>query len=444
MDFIGEKLRLEIFGASHAREIGMRLDGFPAGERVDRGALAAFLARRAPGRGDWTTPRREDDAVLFHSGVTEEMSDGSPVVAVIENTDVRPRDYAAHASVPRPGHADYTAWVRSGEIPSGGGAFSGRMTAPLCIAGGLCLQALERRGIRVAARAAEIAGIADEGELTAEARIAGFPTLSPRRGEEMKAAIAAAKAEGDSVGGIVECAVFSLPAGIGGPLFEGLEGRLAAALFAIPAVKGVEFGAGFSAARLRGSENNDPFVLRAGRVETATNNCGGLLGGITDGMPLRLRVAFKPTPSIAKEQRSVDLEKREETTLTVAGRHDPCVVPRAVPCVEAAAALVLFDALLAFEQAGKDLPALRARLDDIDRELLALFERRMAVCGEVAEYKKEKGLAILDAGREEQKLGAIREACAPELRDEAESLFREIMALSRRRQRELTGRSTDE
>ena len=443
MNYIGENLRLAIFGQSHASEIGMTLDGFPAGEEIDRGALAAFLARRAPGRSVWSTARRENDEAEFRSGLRDDMSDGFPITAVIANRDARPGDYAASAAVPRPGHADYAAYVKAGAIPAGGGAFSGRMTAPLCVAGGLCLQYLARRGVRVLSRIAELGGVADEGELNAGSSPTAFGTLSETRGEEMKAAIAAAKEEGDSLGGVVECAVFGLPAGLGGPLFEGLESRIAALLYAVPAVKGVEFGAGFAAARLRGSENNDPFVLRRGRVETETNNCGGLLGGVTDGMPLVFRAAFKPTPSIAKPQKSVDLKTMTETTISVSGRHDPCVVPRALPCVESAAAIALCDAMISFERAGQDLAALRGEIDCVDGDLQTLFETRMELVEKIAAFKKAQGLPVPDAVREAEKLLSVDARAAAGMADYDAALFRELMALSRRRQENLLGREEE-
>ena len=439
MNYIGENLRLEIFGGSHEPELGMTLRGFPAGEAVDAEALASFLARRAPGRNAWSSARSEKDEPLFRSGLTDGMSDGLPITAVIRNTDARGADYAALAAVPRPGHADYAAYVKTGSIPAGGGAWSGRMTAALCLAGGVCLQYLERRGVAVLARIFELGGIADEGELSEDSRPCAFGTLSAARGEAMKAAIAAAKEEGDSLGGVVECAVFGLPAGLGGPLFEGLEGRLAALLFAIPAVKGAEFGAGFAAARLRGSENNDAFVLRNGRVETATNNCGGLLGGVTDGMPLVFRAAFKPTPSIAKPQKSVDLETMTETTISVSGRHDPCVVPRALPCVEAAAAIALCDAMISFESAGEELAALRGEIDRVDGDIQTLFETRMALVEKIAVFKKAQGLPVLDAIREAEKLLSVDARAAAGMADYDAALFRELMALSRRRQEKLLG-----
>ena len=440
MNYIGENLRLAIFGGSHEPRIGMTLDGFPAGESVEHDALAAFLSRRAPGRNEWSTARSEKDEPQFLSGLNSGVSDGLPITAVIANTDARGADYAPLSSIPRPGHADYAAWVKAGSIPAGGGAWSGRMSAALCLAGGICLQYLERRGVFVLSRISEIGGIRDEGELTKEARPGAFATLSAACGEKMKAAIAAAKEEGDSLGGVVESAVFGLSAGLGGPLFEGLEGRIAALLYAIPAVKGVEFGSGFAAARLRGSENNDPFVLRSGRVETATNHCGGLLGGVTDGMPLVFRAAFKPTPSIAKRQKSVDLERMAETEISVPGRHDPCVVPRALPCVEAAAAIALCDAMISSERTGHDLPALRAQIDRIDGELQTLFERRMAICEEIAAYKQAQGLPVLAATREKEKLLSVDARAAAGMAAYDAAFFRHLMLLSRQRQEELLGR----
>lgn len=349
MSSYGENLRITIFGQSHSPAIGVTVEGIPAGERIDTAKLARFLARRAPGRNDWSTPRREADAPEFLSGLKDSVTCGAPLAAIIRNADTRSQDYAALADTPRPGHADYTAQVKYGgaQDSAGGGHFSGRLTAPLCIAGGICIQLLAREGITVISRIAAIADVEDEGALCASTAEKPFPTVSDERGEAMRAVIAAAKADGDSVGGVIECAVLGLPAGLGGPLFGGLEGRISAAVFGIPAVKGIEFGAGFAAARMRGSENNDCFETSSGRVVTKSNNCGGILGGISDGMPLVFRAAVKPTPSIAAEQLTLNMKTMEETALHVPGRHDPCVVPRAVPCVEAAAAIAVYDALLA-------------------------------------------------------------------------------------------------
>ena len=349
MSSYGENLRITIFGQSHSPAIGVTVEGIPAGERIDTAKLARFLARRAPGRNEWSTPRREADAPEFLSGLKDSVTCGAPLAAIIRNADTRSQDYAALADTLRPGHADYTAQVKYGgaQDSAGGGHFSGRLTAPLCIAGGICIQLLAREGITVISRIAAIADVEDEGALCASTAEKPFPTVSDGRGEAMRAAIAAAKADGDSVGGVIECAVLGLPAGLGGPLFGGLEGRISAAVFGIPAVKGIEFGAGFAAAKMRGSENNDCFEASSGRVVTKSNNCGGILGGISDGMPLVFRAAVKPTPSIAAEQLTLNMKTMEETALHVPGRHDPCVVPRAVPCVEAAAAIAVYDALLA-------------------------------------------------------------------------------------------------
>ena len=345
----GDNLKLSIFGQSHSPAIGMVLDGIPAGLPVDTERLQEFLNRRAPGQNDYSSPRREEDRPEFLGGVLDGFTCGAPIAAVIHNRNTRSGDYANLKDCPRPGHADYTAWVKYGESRDsrGGGHFSGRLTAPLCVAGGICLQLLARQGIEVVSRIAAIGGVQDEGELTASTAAKTFPTVSDARSEAMRAAIREARLAGDSLGGVIECAVLGLPAGLGDPMFDGMENRIASAVFAVPAVKGIEFGAGFAAAGLRGSENNDPFSVENGRIITTSNHCGGILGGITDGMPLTFRAAVKPTPSIARPQQSVNLKTGKAAPLAVTGRHDPCIVPRAVPCIEAAAAIAVYDALLA-------------------------------------------------------------------------------------------------
>ena len=349
-------LTVSIFGQSHSPAIGVTIDGLPAGLTVDLEELQTFLDRRAPGRNEWSTPRKETDVPEILSGLMDGKTCGAPLTAVLRNTNTRPGDYANLRDVPRPGHADFTAEVKYGgnQDPTGGGHFSGRLTAPLCVAGGICKQLLAREGIFVGAHIAAIGGISDRGydpvNVTAEELSAPgqkpFPVLDDPAGEAMKAAIAKAKEELDSVGGIIECAAVGLPAGLGDPMLDGMENRIARLVFAIPAVKGVEFGAGFGVADLRGSENNDPFTMESGAVRTKTNHAGGILGGITTGMPLLFRAAVKPTPSIGREQDSVSLSRGENVKLTIQGRHDPCIVPRAVPCVEAAAAIAIYDALL--------------------------------------------------------------------------------------------------
>lgn len=354
--YLGRNLHVSVFGQSHSPAIGVCVDGLPAGERVDPEALQSFLKRRAPGQTATSTPRKEADETRILCGLADGVTCGAPLAAVIENTNTRSQDYARLRDVPRPGHADYTAQVRYGGFQdvAGGGHFSGRLTAPLCIAGGIALQILARRGVQVSAHIQSIGEIEDrpfdsmgeQAEILDRLKAAPFPVLDEHAGERMRASILQARSERDSVGGVVECIAQGLPAGLGDPMFGGMEGRLAAALFGVPAVKGVEFGAGFGTARMRGSEHNDPFALREGRVVTKTNHAGGILGGITTGMPILLRAAFKPTPSIAMEQDSVSLSRMEAEKLVVTGRHDPCIVPRAVPVVEAVTALVLLDALL--------------------------------------------------------------------------------------------------
>lgn len=314
--------KIEYFGTSHGPEVGVRAEGLKAGEEFSVTKLQSFLDRRRPGTSDNVSARKESDIPVFRSGVTKKDDDtlvttGGVFEAAIKNEDADSKDYEDLRFTPRPGHADYTAFVKYGEDceTAGGGRFSGRLTAPLCVLGGICLQALEKRGITITA---VIDAMGDTEH---------------------------AKAEGDSVGGIIKAEITGLPAGVGGPFDEGLESRLASALFAIPAVKGVEFGAGFAAAQMKGSESNDPFAYENGKVITKTNNCGGILGGISTGMPVTFRVAFKPTPSISLPQQTVNLKTKEETTISIKGRHDPCVVPRALPAVEAAAAIVVFEIL---------------------------------------------------------------------------------------------------
>ena len=308
----GNVLHLSIFGQSHSPAIGCSLDGIPAGIAVDQEKLQAFLDRRAPGRDETATKRREADAAHIIAGVVDGHTTGAPIAAIIENTNTRSKDYSELRRKPRPGHADFPARVKYHNMHdvAGGGHFSGRLTAPLCIAGGIALQALEARGIQVMAHVAQI-------------------------------------------GGIVECGIYGLPTGIGDPMFDGIENRIAQIAFGIPAVKGVEFGMGFAVAAMRGSENNDPYRIDAetGEIEVESNNAGGILGGISTGAPVMWRMAVKPTPSIGREQQTVDMDAMENAELSVHGRHDPCIVPRAVPVAEAAAALAIWDALL--EDAGQ-------------------------------------------------------------------------------------------
>ena len=407
----GKNICVSIWGGSHEPAIGVDIEGIPVGTRIDMNQLRAFLKRRAPGNSPFATKRKEPDLPIPVAGIAawgggtppEQAGDprqaddhrqaddpgnltssdstqvaGDPKQAddpgalaeasviittaplisfEIRNTDTRSGDYKGLRAVPRPGHADYTARLRYGDTlnMAGGGPFSARMTAPLCIAGGIALQMLKEKNIEIGAHLYAIAGIEDtpldpvsvSAETLAKLRKMEFPVLSETVGEKMAQAILQAKNDLDSVGGIVEVCATGLPGGIGGAMYDGLESYLAPIFFGIPAVKGVEFGAGFHAAELRGSENNDPFYYdNNGQVKTRTNYHGGILGGITTGMPLLARLAFKPTPSISRKQDSVDLEAHKNETLVVKGRHDPCVAVRAVPIAEAALALGILDCIM--------------------------------------------------------------------------------------------------
>ena len=351
----GEKLKLSIFGQSHGAAIGMTLDGIPAGLPVDTEALNSFLARRAPGQAAFTTTRKEADTPEILSGIVDGYTCGAPIAAIIRNTNTRSADYNNLKDCPRPGHADYTAQVKYNGFQdvAGGGHFSGRLTAPLCIAGGMCKQWLEAIGLQIHAHIAVLAGIADDPispDWTSQTPFtlrSDFPVINKDAGLKMQNAIAEAKADGDSVGGIIECIITGVPAGLGDPMFGGMESRIASIIYGIPAVKGIDFGAGFSGSYMRGSEHNDTFTVKDGKVVTTTNHSGGILGGITNGMPLVFNTAIKPTASILKRQESISLSTLQQQELQIHGRHDPCIVPRAVPVIEAAAAIALFDAYLA-------------------------------------------------------------------------------------------------
>lgn len=352
----GKHLKVSVFGQSHGKAIGVNIDGLPAGEQIDSDELMSFMARRRPGKNELSTTRSEKDVPVFLSGVVDGKSCASPLCAVIENTDTRSSDYSELLDKPRPSHADYTARVKwEGDADMrGGGHFSGRLTAPLCIAGGISKQILARRGIFIGAHLASVGDISDSSfpirpskELFENIAQKAFPVIDDEKGNAMQKLIREASESADSVGGKIECSVIGLPAGIGEPMFDGVENRLAAAVFGVPAVKGVEFGAGFSCTQMKGSECNDPFCIdESGNVATLTNNSGGIQGGITNGMPLVYNVAIKPTASIGKEQNTVSLSRMEETKLIIKGRHDPCIAHRAVPVIEAVTAIVVLDLLL--------------------------------------------------------------------------------------------------
>lgn len=356
----GQYLHLSVFGESHGEGIGAVLDNLPPGQAIDLDEVKAFMKRRAPGQTPWSTPRKEMDLPQIVSGFYRRRTTGTPLTCLIKNQDTQSKDYANLETVPRPGHADLTGQARylGYNDPRGGGHFSGRLTAPITFAGAVCKQILERQGIHIAGHVKEIAGIPDRPIDLARPpfrELAGvaakkFPTLDDNQGQLMIDAVEEARMALDSVGGVVEIVVWGLFAGIGDPMFGGLEPRLASFLYAIPAVKGLSFGAGFDQTKRRGSENNDSpqFVQHDDHfhIRNKTNHSGGIDGGISNGNPIIFQVGIKPTSSIGQPQDSIDLTANENTTLVVKGRHDPCIVPRALPVCEAAAAIVLLDSLL--------------------------------------------------------------------------------------------------
>ena len=349
----GKLFKVSVFGESHGEAIGCVINGLPAGEKIDLERLYAFMKRRAPGSG-LATPRKEEDRPRFLSGIRDGVLTGAPLCAIIENKDTRSDDYA-FGDTPRPGHADYTAAVKyKGQADMrGSGHFSGRLTAPLCIAGGIALQLLEKKGIYIGAHLQSVGHLMDEDfplhptkELFEEIAKKPLAVISDDALEAFSEEIQATRQRKDSVGGCIEVAAIGIPAGLGEPMFDGIENRLAQAIFGIPAVKGLEFGMGFASARLNGSQNNDEFCIENGKVMTRTNNAGGILGGITTGMPLTFRAAMKPTPSIGIKQNTIKLSTLEDATVEIKGRHDPCVAVRAVPVFEAVTAAVIYDIVL--------------------------------------------------------------------------------------------------
>lgn len=349
-------IKFSLFGESHGKGIGVVLDNLPAGEPIDLDKIGEFMARRAPKKDGTSTTRNEKDIPEILSGYYEGKTTGTPLAAMIYNSDQHSGDYGNIAHTARPAHADYTGFLRynGANDPRGGGHFSGRITAPLCFAGAVCAQILERRGITVGAHIKSIKDVKDESfdpvKVTAEqlnsVKRRSFPVLSDKAEQKMRELINSARMDLNSVGGIIECAAVGFPAGVGSPMLDGLENIISRLVFAIPAVKGIEFGNGFGCTDLLGSENNDEFCIIDGKIVTKTNNHGGILGGISSGMPIIFRAAFKPTPSISRPQNTVDFKENRETELVIKGRHDPCVVPRAVPCVESAMNIALLSALL--------------------------------------------------------------------------------------------------
>lgn len=353
MNSFGQIYRTTVFGASHDLAIGCAVDGCPPGVRIAKEEIQKQLDRRRPGGSEVSSPRKERDRVEILSGLLDGKTTGGPIAAIVRNKDIQSSAYEAFRTVPRPGHADFTASVKYGgnQDIRGGGTFSGRMTIPIVISGSIASQVMKPNGIRIAAHSLRIGRVWAKSNppipnIERVARKNSVACADLAVAKVMKEEILDAKRDKDSVGGIIECIIAGLPVGVGEPFFDSMESVLSHLIFSIPAVKGIEFGAGFQVAEMRGSENNDPFAVRNGKIVTTTNNAGGILGGISNGMPVILRVAVKPTPSIGKPQRSINLKQKKETDLEITGRHDPCIVPRAVPVVESAVAMGIMDLML--------------------------------------------------------------------------------------------------
>ena len=350
----GKNIRISIFGESHGRAVGVTIDSLPSGIKLNMDKIDTLMKERAPGRTLWSTPRKEDDKVDIISGVNNGYTTGTPLTGLIYSGNTKSKDYDKTKNIVRPSHADYTGSIRykGHNIIPGGGHFSGRLTAPLVFAGAIAMQILEQKGISINARIYSIGNINDEAIdyckefSTRQIADNNFPTVSNDAKNKMIEYILKCKEQKDSVGGVIEVFANNMPAGVGSPIFDNLESNIAAMLFAVPAVKGVEFGAGFDIAKQKGSEVNDEFDIVDSKIVTTSNNNGGILGGISNGMPLVVRCGIKPTPSIAMQQNSVDIESMTKAKLNIRGRHDPCIVPRAIPVTKAAVALAILDTYL--------------------------------------------------------------------------------------------------
>lgn len=437
----GKNIKLYIDGGAHDKEIVMRLFGIPAGITVDAEGLAAFLNRRRP-QNAWETPRREQDTPVWMSGVVNGVTDGNEIRAVVKNENVNSSAYANINRFPRPSHADYPAVMKYGKNADlrGGGHFSGRLTVLTCTAGFIAMQYLKQYGVDVFAHIYAIKDVYDTPfDPTDPVKCKkAFPVFDENAAAAMQSAMLDAKADGDSLGGIIECAVTGLPAGLGEHMFASVEAAISDAVFSVPAVKGIAFGAGFAGTAFRGSEHNDAYFSENGEIKTYTNNNGGILGGMTTGMPVIFTAAIKPTPSIAKEQPTVDLTTGENVKISVGGRHDACIVPRAVPVIEAAAALAVADILLG-EKTPEGLSALRREIDKTDEQIISLLTARMELSKAVAAEKAKTGAPVFDPAREAQLLERIK-AFAGENAALAQEIYEIILKYSKNIQKEIIER----
>ncbi len=349
----GKNIIVSIFGESHGSHIGAVVDGLPCGIEINMAYINNFIDKRKAKHNVFSTSRIESDEIKIISGVTNNITNGAPFTFIIENKNKRSSDYNELSNVLRPSHADFTSYIKYHGYNDrrGGGHFSGRLTAPICVVGAICKEFLEKKGIKIGAHIFSIGDVCDTSFLynkelsntIDKLSTKEFAVISDEKGEKMKELVKEIRSEGDSIGGIVECACIGLPIGIGSPHFDGIENRLSSAIFGVPAIKGIEFGSGFAGTKLRGSENNDSFYMDGDNIITRTNNCGGILGGISNGMPIIFRVAVKPTTSISKEQDTVDIKNKTNVKISINGRHDSCIVPRVLPCIEAITSIVLLD-----------------------------------------------------------------------------------------------------
>lgn len=353
---LGNKIRLSVFGESHGEAIGCVIDGLPAGVKLDMEKINKEMARRAPGKDKTSTPRKESDTPIILSGVLNGVTTGAPLAMEIKNSNTQSGDYKNLMTVPRPSHSDYPAYIKYGGNNDirGGGHFSGRLTAPVVFAGAIAKQILEQKGIKIGAHISRVGSVFDSpfdknnisSELLESIISNTFPVIDNEKETEMRAVIEDARLNTDSVGGSIECAVIGMPVGVGGNMFDTVESKLSSVIFGVPAVKGIEFGLGFDFAGENASNVNDCYEIENEKVKLTSNNNGGIIGGMTSGAPIVFNVAIKPTPSIAKPQQSVNLQTMQNETLVIKGRHDPCIVPRAVPVIECVTAFVILDLML--------------------------------------------------------------------------------------------------
>lgn len=434
----GQELKISVWGASHAPEIGITITGIPKGERFMLDEIQTFLNRRKGGQNAYSTKRSEADEPKIRCGVKWEdentfVTDGGDLTAVFLNSNTRSSDYEEMKYIPRPSHADFTSYMKYGDEldRSGGGIFSGRLTLPVCFAGAICMKMMKERGIDVFAHIYSVGEIKDTPfDLTDPAATKpgkDFPVINAGAGEQMVEMMTAVASEGDSVGGVIECAVTGLPAGVGEPLYDSMEAVISHMMFGIPAVKGIEFGCGFKASEMKGSECNDPFIIRNGEVKTETNNSGGIQGGITNGMPVVFRVAMKPTPSIYKEQKTVNMKEKTETTLSLKGRHDPCIVPRAVPCIEAACAIAVYNLLSIYDHERQPLGNIREQIDTLDTRIAKLISERMDLASKIAKEKKTKNLPVKNPEREEEVLRHVADVAGDRKGEYVRNVYRKLI-----------------